>query len=81
MKLIEGWRHAWRYWSVKLNALGLLLLSVCQFAGDAWGSMPPDMREALPYAQHISIGIFVAGLFARLVAQPRTQEKIDAARK
>lgn len=81
MKLIEGWRHAWRYWSIRLNGLGLLLLAACQFAGDAWSSMPPDLRQAMPYAQHISIALFAAGLLARLIPQPRTQEKIDATRK
>lgn len=73
-RLIADWHLAFRFWSVRLNSLGLILLTGCQFATDAWNSMPQDLRHALPYAQGISIALFFSGLIARLVAQPKLED-------
>ena len=41
MKLIDGWRHAWRLWSVRLSAFGALLMT--------WAALTPDaLRRAPP---------------------------------
>ena len=74
-RLIADWRLFFRFWSVRLNGLGLLLLTGCQVATDAWSSMPADLRHAMPYAQGISIALLVGGLIARLIVQPKLEEK------
>lgn len=77
-RLIADWRLFFRFWSVRLNGLGLLLLTGCQIATDAWNSMPTDLRHAMPYAQGISIALLVGGLIARLFVQPKLEDQRNA---
>lgn len=85
MKLLPHWRVLWRSWSVRLNALGILILG--WIAVDpvsllyVWSMMPVEVRDLVP-AQFLSlIGAVLFGLsmIARLVRQPKMQEKIHAA--
>lgn len=87
MKLIPHWRAMWRAWSVRLNAVGVFILG--WFAFDpvsllaVWNMMPAPVRDLIP-AQMLSILgalLFALSLLARLVRQPKMQEKIDAAEK
>lgn len=87
MKLIPHWRAMWRAWSVRLNAVGLLILGWLTFDPVSllavWNMMPPPVRDLIP-AQFLSlIGalLFALSMLARLVRQPKMQEKIDAAAK
>ncbi|HEX7823190.1 MAG TPA: hypothetical protein VF463_21560 [Sphingobium sp.] len=61
-RLIPGWTGAWRLWSVRLSTLGAGVMA-------AWSSLPIELRQALPYADRIAAGLFVAVTVARLVAQ------------
>lgn len=70
-RLIAEWRQAWKFWSVRLNGLGITLIGVPEILSYSWSSMPADLREALPYAQHVAIGLFVASLVARIIKQPK----------
>ena len=77
MKLIEGAKQWWRLWSVRLNALGLALLT--WFALDpvallsVWQMMPPEVRGRLPGSSVAIIGavLFALSMIARLVRQPK----------
>lgn len=69
--LIAEWRQAWKYWSVKLNGAGISLLALTEMLSHVWGTMPPDLRASLPYAQHAAIALFVGGFLARFIAQPK----------
>ncbi|MBO9602533.1 MAG: hypothetical protein J7496_08505 [Novosphingobium sp.] len=80
LQLIEGWRHAWRFWSVRLNGAALTILSGITIVSDTWNSMPQDLRAYLPYAQGVSLVLFAAGLIARFVSQPKAQAKIEEAK-
>lgn len=70
-RLIDDAGKWWRMWSVRLNGLGLLLLSASQILSESWSTMPPDLRAALPYANVISIVLFASGLLARVVVQKK----------
>lgn len=69
MNLIDDWKKAHRYWSVRLNSAGIALMGISGIVNEAWNSMPPDLRQAVPYAQGIATALFVLGLFARVVKQ------------
>lgn len=87
MKLVPHWRVLWRSWSVRLNALGVLVLGwiaidpVSLLA--VWNMMPAPVRDLIPEQFLSTIGAVLFGLsmLARLVRQPKMQEKIDAAAK
>lgn len=85
MTLIPHWRAMWRAWSVRLNAVGVALLG--WFAIDpvsllaVWNMMPAPVRDLIPAQMLSLIGalLFALSLIARLVRQPKMQEKIHAA--
>lgn len=76
MTLIDGWRQAWRFTSVWASGVGFSALT-------AWGLMPYAVREAVPDWIEIAVGgaLFGVVFLARVTAQPRTVEKINAAAK
>jgi len=86
LKLLPHWRVLWRSWSVRLNALGLAILA--WFAFDpvsllaVWNMMPAAVRDLIPqqFLSVIGAGLFALSMIARLVKQPKMQEKIDAAK-
>ncbi|MFT3965596.1 MAG: hypothetical protein QM690_06920 [Sphingobium sp.] len=61
-RLIADWRSAWRFWSVRLAALGAALMA-------GWTSLPPEVRAGMPYANEVAALLFAAVAAARLVAQ------------
>lgn len=86
LKLLPHWRVLWRSWSVRLNALGLAILA--WFAFDpvsllaVWNMMPAAVRDIIPqqFLSVIGAALFALSMIARLVKQPKMQEKIDAAK-
>lgn len=83
MRLIEHWRtYLKRAWSLRLGALALFftLLDWLNRAGllNIWVMMPPEVRAALPpwITQAIGAVLFGAALAARVIKQPKLEEKI-----
>lgn len=76
MTLIDGWRQAWRFTSVWASGVGIGALTV-------WNMLPMAVREAVPDWIEILIGgvLFALVFLARVTAQPKTTEKINAAAK
>lgn len=69
MKLVDNWKRAWRWWSVRLSAAGAVVMGVAEVAGHSWASLPPELRDTLPHAQTIGLGLFIASALARLIQQ------------
>lgn len=82
MKFIESWKSGWRWWSVKLNAIGLFIMGFLWFDPTAVlyvvNLMPPGVRHALPGNLDVIIGglFFGLAMISRLIAQPKTRRKI-----
>lgn len=85
MKLIDGWRQAWRLWSVRLSALGTLLMAWAALTPDAllqaWNALPPEVQALVPESvgKLIPFLLFFGTLVARLVPQPKAAAKIEEA--
>ena len=64
MRLVEGWRKAWRWYSVQALSL-LALLPV------VWAELPYDVKAFLPLSWQpwILAALAVAGLVGRLWPQ------------
>lgn len=81
--LVDNWCLAWRWWSVRLNALGLLILSFVQFdpvgALAVWNMMPLAVRTFLPsnFLTIIGVALFALSMIARVVKQPKLYERDD----
>jgi hypothetical protein len=76
--LIDDARLWWRFWSIRLAALGAIVTALAQWFPDAvlvaWNGVPPEMRAYLPtpVLRSIPMILFVAILVARIVAQKAT---------
>lgn len=87
MKLVPDWRLMLQAWSVRLNAIGVILLG--WFAVDpvsvlaVWNMMPAAVRDLVP-SQIVSITgavLFAFAFLSKFVRQPKLEEKRDAAAK
>lgn len=75
---IENWRRGWRFWSVRLGALGI----VAEFADMAnavlpvWNMLPDDVAAMLPAhtLRLIGSGLWVLALIARFIRQESAHE-------
>ena len=65
MKPIVNWKQGWRMFSVQAMTLAGALQG-------AWVALPPALASVVPpwAVNAITIGLLVAGILGRLVAQP-----------
>jgi hypothetical protein len=74
-KLVDDWRRAWRWWSVRLNVLGTTLLAWFLAAPDVareiWAALPAELKAELPprIAYLIPLIILFAANVARILKQ------------
>lgn len=61
-RLIDDWRRAWRFWSVRLSVLSAVLMG-------GWQALPPELRADLPYANQVAVGLFLLVALSRLAQQ------------
>lgn len=77
LKLIENARQFWRMWSIRLNAIGLAIMSYLWFDPMAllgvWQMMPPVVKSVLPLptVNGVAAVLFVFAIISRVVHQPR----------
>jgi hypothetical protein len=81
--LVPEARAWWRWWSMRLNAIGLAILAYVQFdpvgALAVFNMMPPAVRAVLPdhFLTILALFFFGLAMLARVVKQPAL-EKNDA---
>ena len=81
MKVIDEWRQGWRFWSVRLNALGAALLAAMMTWPEPllglWAALPRELTAILPprAALAIPLALNLAATAARLIKQRRLYER------
>lgn len=74
-RLVDDWRNWHRWWSMRLNALGLAILTWVQFDPVGvlyvWSLMPDEVRFILPprVLVFVGLGLFALSMIARVVKQ------------
>lgn len=74
-RLVDDWRNFHRWWSVRLNALGLAILTWVQFDPVGvlyvWSLLPDDVRYILPpgFLMVVGLALFALSMIARVVKQ------------
>lgn len=75
MKLIPEWRQCHKFWSIRLQAAGVAILTFVQGFPDAfihiWAALPSDVTAAFPAGtvKWIGVAVLVCGILARLIRQ------------
>lgn len=66
-RLIDDWNQAWRFWSVRMQALGALLTTLMVMVP----AMPPEIQALVPVKYRvIALGLWAAASIAsRLIKQ------------
>jgi hypothetical protein len=78
LRLIPGARHAWRFWSVRLNALALASGSVLLVAPEilltAFSVFPEELRAMIPPSlfKGIPLALIAASIVARVIDQEKS---------
>jgi len=64
VKLVDDAKQAWKWFSVQAMALTALFLT-------AWGSMPDDLKAAIPQwvVALVAVAVLILGIVGRLVQQ------------
>lgn len=80
MTLIDDCKRWWKLWSIRLNAIGLLILGWIQFdpvsALAVWNMMPGPVASRIPAGMVSTLGMILFGLsmLARVVKQPKLEK-------
>lgn len=80
MRLLPDWRQAWRWWSVRVSALGALLAAIALLAPDVvgavWAALPPELLAKLPrnVAMAVPLGLELATIVARITRQRKSTD-------
>ena len=72
MRMIDDWRRAGRFWSVRLNLIGLALVAAEQ-ALPLWGFVPAEARAVLPrwLVAGLPLICFALATVARVIRQEK----------
>lgn len=82
MKLVEGWRKWYKFWSVQLGILGALIVSTLTanptLALDLWGMMPQEFKSLIPpnYMPLIGVVIFFFSMVSKFIVQSNLPKKV-----
>lgn len=80
-RLVSDARNFHRWWSVRFNALGLLILGWVQIDPVSvlgiWNAMPPHVRAFLPpnFLTYAGMALFSLSMLARMVDQKKLREQ------
>ncbi len=81
VRLIDGWRKAGKFWSIRLGVVGSALTSVFILWPESalyfWGAMPDEVKAWIPeqFIPMIGVSIFVMSMFARVVKQQKLESE------
>lgn len=78
-QFIKDWRNWWRFWSIRLGAIGATLTTYLIASPDAalyaWSILPQELKDAIPpqYTPLIGVAIFVLSMLARVIKQTKLE--------
>ena len=75
MKLVDEWRQARKWASVRLSALGALVMVLAEVAGQSWAALPPDLRAHIPHADTIALVLFIMIPIARVLTKGEKKDE------
>lgn len=73
--LIDEVNQAWKFWSLRLTAVGTTLLAIITAFPEAmigaWMVLPDDLKQYLPqqYLGYVTTLVFIAAMVARVLKQ------------
>mgnify|MGYP003460546226 FL=1 len=81
VKLIDDWKKAWRLWSVQLNIITIIILTILNDLPShiiaSWSLLPEELKSQIDkeVIAYVTMGLVVINILSRLVSQ--TNATID----
>lgn len=81
VKLIDDWKKAWRLWSVQLNIITIIILTILNDLPShiiaSWSLLPEELKSQIDkeVIAYVTMGLVVINILSRLVSQ--TKATID----
>lgn len=75
--LISDWKKAWKFASIQIPAIGLVVLSGVDYASQVWFQMSSSVQSQIPYYNIIGIAFLAFSIVGRLV-KFTSKEEVDA---
>ena len=66
LSIIEDWRRAWKWASVRTPALGIMIMTFAHFLGESWSGLPASLQQYIPHADKIAMFLFIVSMVGRL---------------
>lgn len=79
MKLIDDWKKAWKLWSVQVNIITIIILTILNDLPShiiaSWSLLPEEFKSQIDkeVIAYVSIGLVILNVLARLVSQTRDE--------
>ena len=70
IRLIDDWRLAWRFWSLRLMGAALLVASWPEAFLHLYALVPADLQYLLPGRDVVVVVCLVLAFVARMIKQP-----------
>lgn len=72
-RLIDDARRSWRYWSVRVSAIGAAVFAFLLAAPDQalalWQALPAEVQELIPDERQLGLALLTAAAIARVLRQ------------
>jgi hypothetical protein len=67
IELVPNWKRAWKFASVQLPVLGLILMSISDVVQQAWQQLPQQVQQNMPHSSTIAMGVFALSILGRIL--------------
>lgn len=67
IQVISNWKRAWKFASVQLSTVGLVLMAVLEMVNQAIISIPPSILKDIPNTPTIGLVLFALGIVGRIL--------------
>lgn len=76
-QLVPDWRNWWRWWSIRLVALGVILEVFADAIPSALMAITPALAGHISpeHLQFLSYAALIAGIAARVIKQPALENR------
>lgn len=67
VELVPNWKRAWKWASIQISTIGLILFSAIDIIQPIFSGLSNDQLELIPHGSGVAIGLFALNIIGRLI--------------
>lgn len=67
VELVPNWKKCWKWASVQISAVGLLVFSGIDVIQNSFNVLPPHLLKEIPHGSNIALALFALNIVGRLI--------------